>query len=207
MPDRTRKRTERGLRSRNISCSRVAKTRPHEKTRTTAVRMAVARFDGTPLIPIFARIAVAEAAIAQRNANIHHVMSFAPKSCGSLHIRNTPHRSDLPAASPPPLAGRGASPAEQLATCDVPEGRYQGRDRPDPEDAENRGTECLRSRDFIQGLCDEGNDPSGDDQQRNVSNARLEHSLYSVRSADQGQRIETAFEVLKVAGGQKVGTE
>src|SRR5258706_5926904 len=133
MPERTRKRTERGLRSRNVSCSRVAKTRPHEKTRTTAVRMAVARFDGTPLIPIFARIAVAEAAIAERNANIHHVMSFAPKGCLPLHIRNTRHRSDPPAAAPPPHAGMGASPAEQLATRDVPEGRYHGHDRPDPD--------------------------------------------------------------------------
>src|SRR5258705_11038744 len=94
MPERTRKRTERGLRSRNSSCSRVAKTRPHEKARTTAVRMAVARFDGTPLIPIFARIAVPEAANAERNANIHHVMSYAPQVRPSLPDRNAPHASD-----------------------------------------------------------------------------------------------------------------
>jgi hypothetical protein len=35
----------------------------HAKTRTTPVRTAVARFDGTPLMPILARIAVADAVL------------------------------------------------------------------------------------------------------------------------------------------------
>jgi hypothetical protein len=45
--------------------------------RTTTVRTAVAVVDGTPETPIFARIVVAAAAIAARNAQKNQVMAAA----------------------------------------------------------------------------------------------------------------------------------
>ena len=44
---------------------------------TTVVRMAVARLEGTPSIPSFARIEVSAAKIADSNAKTNH-MSDAP---------------------------------------------------------------------------------------------------------------------------------
>jgi hypothetical protein len=48
----------------NDRCSRVAKAIPHANTKTKAVRIAVARFDGTSLTPILAKMAVTDAEIA-----------------------------------------------------------------------------------------------------------------------------------------------
>jgi hypothetical protein len=65
MPESTRKRSEN--RERVPTCRHVpcAITIPQAKRRMTMVRIAVARFESTPLMPIFARIAV----IAAKNAD------------------------------------------------------------------------------------------------------------------------------------------
>src|SRR5580765_2303836 len=47
------------------------------KTRTTHVRMAVARFEDTPAMPILAAIVVKAAATAEMSAYIHHVMALS----------------------------------------------------------------------------------------------------------------------------------
>src|SRR5436190_22301540 len=52
-------------------CSPRSSTIPHANTRTTAVRIAVARFEGTPSTPILARMAVTAAAPADANAKTH----------------------------------------------------------------------------------------------------------------------------------------
>lgn len=49
-------------------CSRVAATIPQAKPVITIVRIAVARLDGMPSTPTFARIAVSAAAIAEIDA-------------------------------------------------------------------------------------------------------------------------------------------
>ena len=46
---------------------------PHAISRTTMVRMAVARLESTPSIPIFASMDVAAAKTAERIANINHI--------------------------------------------------------------------------------------------------------------------------------------
>jgi hypothetical protein len=51
--------------------------------------MAVARFEGTSLMPILARIAVADAASAETVANIHHGIAHLDKhvqSCASKQV-------------------------------------------------------------------------------------------------------------------------
>ena len=51
----------------------VRNTIPQASARTTIVRMAVARLESTPSIPILARIAVAAANTADRIANNNHI--------------------------------------------------------------------------------------------------------------------------------------
>ena len=50
-------------------CERVRKTMPHAIMRTTTVRMAVAKLEFTPLIPIFAKIEVRAAKMADNKAD------------------------------------------------------------------------------------------------------------------------------------------
>ncbi len=52
----------------------VANTIPQAKTRTTTVRMAVARFELTSLTPTLARMAVAAAAMAESTAKASQPM-------------------------------------------------------------------------------------------------------------------------------------
>ena len=51
----------------------VKKTIPHDITTTTTVRIAVARFEFTPSIPIFASIDVKAAKTADSRANTNHI--------------------------------------------------------------------------------------------------------------------------------------
>ena len=53
---------------------------PHDMTSTTAVRMAVARWDGTPSMPSFARMDVSAANTAESDANKTHILLFLPPS-------------------------------------------------------------------------------------------------------------------------------
>ena len=52
----------------------IANTIPHAITTTTIVRIAVARFDPTPSIPIFASIDVNAAKTAEPSANQNHIL-------------------------------------------------------------------------------------------------------------------------------------
>jgi len=47
---------------------------PHASTRIITVRIAVARFESIPLIPIVAKIAVAAAKKADNSAYIYHIL-------------------------------------------------------------------------------------------------------------------------------------
>src|SRR5215471_1880542 len=67
-PESTRKTTDRREMPANARCSPVTPTMAHANAVMTTVRIAVARFDGTPSIPIFARIAVSAAATAETHA-------------------------------------------------------------------------------------------------------------------------------------------
>lgn len=49
-------------------CTPVAKTIPHDKNMMTLVRIAVARFESTPFMPIFAKIDVSAANKADNTA-------------------------------------------------------------------------------------------------------------------------------------------
>ena len=49
---------------------------PHAITRTTAVRMAVARLELTPSMPIFAKIEVSAANTADSSANTNHILNI-----------------------------------------------------------------------------------------------------------------------------------
>ena len=55
------------------TCEFVKNIMPHAIIKTTAVRMAVARFEFTPSIPTFARIDVSAAKIDESNANTNHI--------------------------------------------------------------------------------------------------------------------------------------
>ncbi len=57
-------------------CAFVKNTIPHAITTTTTVLMAVARFEFTPSMPIFANMEVAAANTADSNANINHMNSL-----------------------------------------------------------------------------------------------------------------------------------
>src|SRR5476649_184974 len=71
-PESTRNTNERREMFVSAWRSPVAVTIAHAKTVITTVRIAVARFDGTPSTPIFARMAVAAAATADTSAYPSH---------------------------------------------------------------------------------------------------------------------------------------
>src|SRR5262249_54984563 len=71
MPESVRKNRGLARRAGSARGSPPASAMPQANTSTTTVRVAVARFDGTPSTPIFARMAVAAAAIAEANAKTH----------------------------------------------------------------------------------------------------------------------------------------
>ena len=58
-------------------CVFVRNTIPQDISKTTKVRMAVARVEFTPSIPIFARIEVSAANMDEPNANKNHIF-FSP---------------------------------------------------------------------------------------------------------------------------------
>ncbi|SUQ45954.1 hypothetical protein CNEONATNEC32_01126 [Clostridium neonatale] len=55
-------------------CVPLKNTRPHAITRTTTVRIAVARSELIPSIPIFAKIDVSAAKSADSNAKTTHIL-------------------------------------------------------------------------------------------------------------------------------------
>ena len=55
-------------------CSPLAKTIPQATIKIMIVRMAVAKFELTPVMPIFAEMAVKEAKRAERSAYNHHMI-------------------------------------------------------------------------------------------------------------------------------------
>ena len=72
-PDRIRNSQLLGLIRASAVCSPVRNTMPQAMASTTAVRMPVARLEGTPWIPAFARIEVRAANRADSRANTNHV--------------------------------------------------------------------------------------------------------------------------------------
>lgn len=75
-PDRIRKSQLRLLMAMMPPCVLVMNTMAHAMTRTTMVRMAVAKLEFTPSIPILARIDVKAAKTAESNAKINHMICF-----------------------------------------------------------------------------------------------------------------------------------
>ena len=63
------------------------KTIPHAITRTTAVRIAVARFELTPSIPTLARMDVRAANTEDNNANKSHISNPPKKSAADSRVR------------------------------------------------------------------------------------------------------------------------
>src|SRR5699024_3131984 len=84
-------------------CAWVRNTMPQAMSTTTTVRIAVARLELTPSIPILARMEVSAAKTADRSANSSH-MTAAP-----FHTRLFYHRGGdystlvLPSIPPTPL--------------------------------------------------------------------------------------------------------
>ena len=64
-------------------CVPVRKTMPQDMITTTTVRIAVARFEFTPSIPIFAKIEVSAAKTADSSAKISHI-TISPVSVSSI---------------------------------------------------------------------------------------------------------------------------
>jgi hypothetical protein len=56
--------------------SPLAKTIPQATIKIIMVRMAVAKFELTPVIPILAKMAVSEANKAESKAYIHHIINI-----------------------------------------------------------------------------------------------------------------------------------
>src|SRR6266850_5431574 len=71
-PDRRRNTSDRREMELRARCSWNPSTISHTNTSTITVRIAVANVEGTPSTPIFARIAVNAAALAERIAKKNH---------------------------------------------------------------------------------------------------------------------------------------
>ena len=73
-PDRIRKIQLFWLMDLMPPCALVRNTMPQAITTTTTVRIAVARLEFTPSMPILARIDVSAAKTAEPNANPNHIL-------------------------------------------------------------------------------------------------------------------------------------
>src|SRR5262249_35030272 len=99
-PDAARNASVRALSLGISRCSPVASTIAQANASTTAVRSAVARFDGTPSTPSLARIAVAPAKAADKSANTSQLpMRSSPLDVGST--RGSALRRRIDRANPP----------------------------------------------------------------------------------------------------------
>src|SRR5579871_5753429 len=113
-PDSSRNTTDRREIVGSARWSPVAITIPQANTVMMTVRMAVARFDGTPATPIFARIAVAAAATAERDAKnsqligeVYRALNMSRLTATLTSIRSKVRSGQCQRVAAPRLDGLG----------------------------------------------------------------------------------------------------